>query len=83
MTIHDTIVSQIYMNPIGKKVKHLIKEKNMTQEDLARKADIPYSTLIKIISGNVDNPTVRTIQKLAIALEVSVDELLTSINRKP
>lgn len=67
------------METIGDKIKKLIKEKNMTQEELARKADIPYATLIKIIGGNVDNPTVRTIQKLAVALDVSVDDLLTEI----
>lgn len=65
------------MKTIGDKIKKLIKEKGMTQEELARKADIPYATLIKIVGGNVDNPTVRTIQKLAKALNVSVDELLT------
>jgi transcriptional regulator with XRE-family HTH domain len=68
------------METIGYKIRKLIKD--MTQEELARKADIPYSTLIKIISGNVDNPTVRTIQKLAVALDVSVDELLTTIKTK-
>lgn len=67
------------METIGDKIKKLIKEKNMTQEELARKAGIPYATLIKIIGGNVDNPTVRTIQKLAVALDVSVDDLLTEI----
>jgi transcriptional regulator with XRE-family HTH domain len=70
------------METIGYKIRKLIKDKEMTQEELARKADIPYSTLIKIISGNVDNPTVRTIQKLAVALDVSVDELLTTIKTK-
>jgi transcriptional regulator with XRE-family HTH domain len=70
------------METIGDKIRKLIKDKEMTQEELARKADIPYSTLIKIISGNVDNPTVRTIQKLAVALDVSVDELLTTIKTK-
>ena len=68
------------MESIGDRIKKLIKEKEMTQEELARKADIPYTTLLKIIGGNVDNPTVRTIQILAKALEVSVDELLTEIN---
>ncbi|MCA9379868.1 helix-turn-helix transcriptional regulator [Candidatus Dojkabacteria bacterium] len=70
------------METIGDKIRKLIKDKEMTQEELARKADIPYSTLIKIISGNVDNPTIRTIQKLAVALDVSVDELLTTIRTK-
>ena len=64
------------METIGDRIKKLIKDKQMTQEELARKADIPYATLIKIIGGSVDNPTVRTIQKLAEALETSIDELV-------
>lgn len=67
------------MNTIGEKVRQLIKDKGMTQEELARKADIPYTTLLKIISGSVDNPTVKTMQKLALALEVAVDDLLVGI----
>lgn len=67
------------MNTIGEKVRQLIKDKGMTQEELARKADIPYTTLLKIISGSVDNPTVKTMQKLAMALEVAVDDLLVGI----
>ncbi|HRN71277.1 MAG TPA: helix-turn-helix transcriptional regulator [Candidatus Woesebacteria bacterium] len=70
------------METIGDKIKKLIKEKNMTQEELARKADIPYTTLLKIISGSVENPTVKTMQKLAMALEVSVDELLTKLTNE-
>lgn len=70
------------MNTIGEKVRQLIKDKGMTQEELARKADIPYTTLLKIISGSVENPTVKTMQKLAMALEVSVDELLTKLTNE-
>lgn len=67
------------METIGDKIKKLIKKKDMTQEELARKADIPYATLLKILNGTVENPTVKTMQKLAMALEVSVDELLTKL----
>ena len=70
------------METIGDKIKKLIKEKNMTQEELARKADIPYATLLKILNGTVENPTVKTMQKLARALEVSVDELLTKLTNE-
>lgn len=70
------------METIGDKIKKLIKEKDMTQEELARKADIPYATLLKILNGTVENPTVKTMQKLAMALEVSVDELLTKLTNE-
>lgn len=70
------------METIGDRIKKLIKEKDMTQEELARKADIPYATLLKILNGSVENPTVKTMQKLAMALEVSVDELLAKLTNE-
>mgnify|MGYP000991042777 CR=1 FL=1 len=70
------------MNTIGSKIKKLRLEKEMTQEELARKADIPYATLLKIENDTVKNPTINTLQKLAKALEVSVDELLIKISKK-
>lgn len=70
------------METIGYKIRKLIKDKEMTQEELARKADIPYTTLLKIISGSVENPTVKTMQKLALALEVVVDDLLVGIKKE-
>jgi len=45
---------------------------------LAREADISYQTLIKIERGNIENPKIATIIKLAKALGVSVDGLLGS-----
>ena len=70
------------MKTIGDKIKKLIQEKDMTQEELARKADIPYATLLKIVNGSVQNPTVNTMQKLAVALDVSVDDLLIDLSKK-
>lgn len=70
------------MNTIGSKIKRLRLEKDMTQEELAVKAGIPYATLIKIEGDTVKNPTINTLQKLAQALEVSVDELLIKISNK-
>ena len=64
------------MNTIGDKIKKIINENEMTQEQLARKADIPYATLIKIVSGSVENPTVKTMQKLAKALDIAIEDLL-------
>jgi len=70
------------MNTIGSKIKKLRLEKDLTQEELARKADIPYATLLKIENDTVKNPTINTLQKLAQALEVSVDFLINLNNKK-
>jgi len=59
-----------------KNLAKLRKEKKLTQEGLARKANISYHTLIKLESGGIKNPKAETLMKLAEALEISVDELL-------
>jgi len=56
-------------------IKRLRKQKKLSQDKLARLADIPYNTLIKIESGRSNNPTFETLSKLADALDVSLDEL--------
>jgi transcriptional regulator with XRE-family HTH domain len=57
-------------------VKRFRKEKNLSQEELAKEAGITYTTLAKIESGNNTNPTVKTIQKIAQALDVTIDDLM-------
>jgi len=39
-------------------------------------ADISYNTVIKLESGGITNPSIDTLQKLAKALSVGVDDLL-------
>lgn len=56
-------------------IKKLRKQKKLSQDKLARLANIPYNTLIKIESGRSSNPTFETLTKLADALGVSLDEL--------
>lgn len=57
-------------------IKKLRNQKKLSQDQLARLADIPYNTLVKIESGKSSNPTFETLSKLADALEVSIDELV-------
>jgi DNA-binding XRE family transcriptional regulator len=54
----------------------LRKEKRLTQEGLARKANISYHTLIKLESGGIKNPKIETVIKLAKTLTVTIDELV-------
>ncbi len=57
-------------------IKRIRKFNKLSQEELAKKADITYSTLIKIESGVNVNPTIRTLEKISQALKVTVDELI-------
>jgi transcriptional regulator with XRE-family HTH domain len=60
---------------LSQTIKELRKKHKISQEELAKKAGITYSTLIKIESGANDNPTMKTMKKIADALNVSLDQL--------
>ena len=61
---------------IGQKIKSYRKKLKLTQDELARKAEIPYTTLVKIENGGVKSPSVDTVKKIATALEMTIDELM-------
>ena len=61
---------------ISKNIKKLRKAKDLSQDKLSRLADVSHATIIKIESGKNQNPTLDTLEKIAKALEVSVDELI-------
>ena len=62
---------------LAKNVKRLREAKGLSQEKLARLADVANNTLIKMESGENKNPTLETLKKVAKALGVSVDNLIT------
>lgn len=59
-----------------KNLAKIRKEKGLTQEGLARKADISYHTVIKLESGGIKNPKIDTVIKIAKALCISLDDLM-------
>ena len=61
---------------IGNKIKAWRKKRGITQDALAKKADIPYTTLAKIESDVIENPSLQTITKISKGLGVSLDELV-------
>lgn len=64
---------------LAENIKRLRKEQNLSQDQLARKADITYTTLAKIESGVNQNPTIKTLQGIAKAFDVTLDELVNDI----
>lgn len=58
----------------GERVRDLRKERGLSQEQLAFKADL-HRTYIGMIERAEKNITLINIEKIAIALEVSVAEL--------
>jgi transcriptional regulator with XRE-family HTH domain len=63
-------------NKLGKRIKKLRTQLELSQDELARKADIPYTTLTKIETGVIKKPSVYAVAKIAEALGVSLDNLV-------
>lgn len=61
---------------IGKNIKRIRKQKGLTQDGLARKAKVNYTTLVKLESNVVKNPSVQIAAKIAKALGVSIEKLI-------
>ena len=61
---------------IGKNIKKLRKQRDLSQDRLSKLADISHNTIIKIESGAIQSPTIDTAQKIAKALGVSLDDLM-------
>jgi transcriptional regulator with XRE-family HTH domain len=60
---------------IAKNIKKYRKEKGLSQDKLARLADVAHATIIKIESGGIQSPTIGTVQKIAKALGVGLEDL--------
>ena len=62
--------------PLPKNLKKIREKKGLSQDRLAKLADVANNTIIKIEAGKNQNPTLDTLKKIAKALEVSVDDLI-------
>ena len=61
---------------IADNIKKYRNKLDISQDKLSKLADVTYNTIIKIESGANTNPTIETLQKIAKALNVGVDDLL-------
>ena len=62
---------------LGERVKHLRKTRGLTQEKLAELADIDPKTIIEIENARRKNPTLKTLNKIAKALNTTSISLLS------
>jgi transcriptional regulator with XRE-family HTH domain len=60
----------------GDRLRKVRDKRLLSQRELAERAGLSPTTILKLESGRVDEPHPRTIRKLADALEVDPDELL-------
>jgi len=61
---------------LGEHIRTLRKERNLSQEALARRADVSLNLVGKLELGMVTNPHYATLAGLARALDVTVEELV-------
>jgi FMN phosphatase YigB (HAD superfamily)/DNA-binding XRE family transcriptional regulator len=61
---------------LGQRLQEARRGAGMTQQALCQHANISYSTLAKIERGAIKSPSIFTIQSIARALGVSLDELM-------
>jgi transcriptional regulator with XRE-family HTH domain len=69
------------LDPDGAVVHRLRLERGVTQEALAFKAHVTVATLGRIERG-VTGPKVATLRKIAAALDMSLAELVTAVERQ-
>ncbi|MBP8591375.1 helix-turn-helix transcriptional regulator [Candidatus Shapirobacteria bacterium] len=73
----ENMKSQNNNETIGDKIKQLRNKQGLTQDELARKSDLPYTTLTKIESNVITKPTIQTVVKIANGLGVTIDNLMS------
>jgi len=64
------------LSTISKNIKKYRVKKGISQDKLSKLAEVALYTITKIESGATSNPRIETVQKIANALGVGVDDLL-------
>lgn len=64
------------MSAIGKNIKRLRQAKGISQDKLSKLADLSLQTIVKMELDDKPNPTIETVQKIAKALDISIDDLM-------
>lgn len=69
------------MSSIGKNIKRLRAQKGFSQDRLSKLADISLNTVVKLELNQSPNPTIDTLQRIARALDVPIENLLNTKKR--
>ena len=65
-----------YSDAISGRLRQICAERNITINKLATLSGITQSTIQDLISGRSTNPTLKTLHKISVGLEMTVSELL-------
>ena len=64
------------MSTISKNIRKLREQKGISQDRLSKIADTSLNTIAKLELDETQNPTIETLQKIAKALDVKVEDLI-------
>lgn len=64
------------MAPLGDKLREARRREALTQGDLAEKSGVGITTIVRLERGQITEPRVSTLRKLAGALDVEPRDLL-------
>ena len=62
---------------IGDNIRKYRKKLDISQDILSKRANLAFHTIAKIETGSTPNPTIDTVKKIADALGVSLDDLIS------
>jgi transcriptional regulator with XRE-family HTH domain len=75
------------MDPVGRAIGEAIRfhraRQDVTQEQLAKRAGIAPTSVVRLENGDVGRPRVATLHKVAGALEIDPSELTSFLLRNP
>ncbi|MBU6427610.1 MAG: helix-turn-helix domain-containing protein, partial [Cyanobacteria bacterium REEB65] len=73
----DQIKERSLAAHLGQNLRYIRDRRGMTQDQLSRLADLPRSTIAQLETGQA-NPTLSVLARVAQALQVSIEELLSA-----
>lgn len=54
----------------------LIQDSKLTKHEIAERGNLPYETVKRVVSGKTDNPYIETLDRFAIALGCTLQDIL-------
>ncbi|MEQ9618425.1 MAG: helix-turn-helix transcriptional regulator [Deltaproteobacteria bacterium] len=61
---------------LSKRIKQARTDREITQRELSKMSGVSYSTLTKLESGVIKNPSFEVIFRITKALDIRVDDLI-------
>lgn len=61
---------------LGEVIVEYRNKNNISQNELAKRINVPNSTILRLENGHMTNPTLRILIALSEELEITIDELI-------